>query len=602
MTLEYLWNLAFFLPYMLGSRELPQQYLDIGWQIAYDLTMASLTKKFIKGRPYYYLRECRRVNGKPKIVWQEYIGTPQQLALRLTNPRPQEIIVREFGASAAAFDIAQQLQVVSLIDRYVPKEGSQGPSVGEYLLIACVNRCVAPCSKAKTGEWYDKTVLPRLLGIKSSQLSSQRFWDNMNRVDPQAIGKIEAEISATAVSRFGLDLKCLLFDATNFFTFIDSFNDRAKLAQRGHGKEGRDNLRIIGLALMVTSDGDVPLFHSTYAGNQHDSVTFSSVAEELANRCRKLSEGACDITLVFDKGNNSKDNLAAVDNGPFHFVGSLVPSQHRRLLRIPRDKMQRLDKTLLSAVWSYRTQKEVFGIRRTVLVTYNRELYRAQAKTLRREIAKRRRKLQQLQASLQRHIDQVARGKKPTLQGTRNRVQGIIAGRHMKQLFPAKVIMGKDQIPRLHWAFSDREWKRLDRTLLGKTILFTDRDEWTDEQIVIAYRSQSHVEAAFRRMKDPRFLTFRPTHHWTDQKLKVHAFYCVLALMITSLLCRKLAHAGIRMSIARTMERLSDINEVVNLYPTPKGVEPRMQIDLSQRDVEQDAMLKALDLARYTSN
>jgi transposase len=570
--------------------------------MTYDLTMASLTKKFIKGRPYYYLRECRRVNGKPKIVWQEYIGTPQQLALRLTNPRPQEIIVREFGASAAAFDTAQQLQVVSLIDRYVPKEGSQGPSVGEYLLIACINRCVAPCSKAKTGEWYDKTVLPRLLGIKSSQLSSQRFWDNMNRVDQQAIGKIEAEICATAVSRFGLDLKCLLFDATNFFTFIDSFNDRAKLAQRGHGKEGRDNLRIIGLALMVTSDGDVPLFHSTYAGNQHDSVTFSSVAEELANRCRKLSEGVCDITLVFDKGNNSKDNLAAVDNGPFHFVGSLVPSQHRQLLRIPRDKMQRLDKTLLSAVWSYRTQKEVFGIRRTVLVTYNRELYRAQVKTLRREIAKRRRKLQQLQASLQRHIDQLARGKKPTLQGTRNRVQSIIAGRHMKQLFPAKVIMGKDQIPRLHCAFSDREWKRLDRSLLGKTILFTDRDEWTDEQIVIAYRSQSHVEAAFRRMKDPRFLTFRPTHHWTDQKLRVHAFYCVLALMITSLLCRKLAHAGIHMSIARTMERLSDINEVVNLYPTPKGVEPRMQIDLSQRDVEQDAMLKALDLARYTSN
>ena len=588
--------------YILGPVASSTQYLDMPAQVMYDLTMSSLTKKLIKGRPYYYLRECRRVNGKPKIVWQEYIGTPQQLALRLTNPKPQEVIVREFGASTAAFDIAQQLQVVSLIDRYVPKEGSQGPSVGEYLLVACLNRCVAPCSKSKTGEWYDKTVLPRLLGIKSSQLSSQRFWDNMDRVDQLAIGKIEQEISATAVSRFGLDLRCLLFDATNFFTFVDSFNDRAKLPQRGHGKEGRDNLRIIGLALMVTSDGDVPLFHCTYAGNQHDSVTFSSAAEELADRCRKLSQGVCDITLVFDKGNNSKENLAAVDSGPWHFVGSLVPSQHRQLLRITRDKMHRLKKDLLPAVWCYRTQKEIFGIRRTVLVTYNRQLYRAQVKTLRREIAKRRRKLQQLHASLQRHIDQVARGKKPTLQGTRNRVQSIVAGRHMKQLFPAKVIMGKNQIPRLRWAFSDKEWKRLDRTLLGKTILFTDRDEWTDEQIVIAYRSQSHVEAAFRRMKDPRFLTFRPTHHWTDQKLRVHAFYCVLALMITSLLCRKLAQAGIHMSIARMMERLKDINEVVNLYPTPKGAEPRMQIDLSQRDAEQTAMLKALDLARYISN
>jgi hypothetical protein len=200
------------------------------------------------------------------------------------------------------------------------------------------------------------------------------------------------------------------------------------------------------------------------------------------------------------------------------------------------------------------------------------------------------------------HIDQVARGKKPTLQGTQNRLQTIIAGRHMKQLLPAKVRIGKDQIPRLHWAFSNKEWEKLHRTLLGKTILFTDRDQWTDEQIVIAYRSQFHVEAAFRRMKDPRSLTFRPAHHWTDQKLKVHAFYCVLALMIMSLLRRKLAQAGIFMSIARMVERLKDINEVVNLYSTPKGAEPRVQIDLSQRDVEQDAMLEILDLTRYLPN
>jgi transposase len=413
---------------------------------------------------------------------------------------------------------------------------------------------------------------------------------------------MEQEISGVAVTRFGLDLRCLLFDATNFFTFIDSFNDRVELAQRGHGKEGRDNLRIIGLALMVTSDGDVPLFHCTYAGNQHDSVTFSSVADELTDRCRKLSEGVCDITLVFDKGNNSKENLTAVGQGPLHFVGSLVPSQHPELLRITRDKMRRLDKTQLPAVWAYRTQKEIFGIRRAVLVTYNRQLYRAQVNTLRREIAKRRRKLHKLQVSLQRHIDQVARGKKPTLQGTRNRLQNILAGRHMKQLFPAKVKMGKDQIPRLQWTFSDKEWKKLDRTLLGKTLLFSDRDEWTDEQIVLAYRSQSHVEAAFRRMKDPRFLTFRPTHHWTDQKLRVHAFYCVLALMIMSLIRRKLAQAGLPMSIARIAERLKDINEVANLYPTPKGADPRVQLSLSQCDSEQNKMLEILDLGRYLSD
>lgn len=421
----------------------------------------------------------------------------------------------------------------------------------------------------------------------------------MERVDEKAIRDIEREISATAVSRFGLDLRCLLFDATNFFTFVDSFNDRAELPQRGHSKEGRNNLRILGLALLVTSDGDVPLFHHPYAGNQHDAVTFASVAEELAQRCRMLGEGICDITLVFDKGNNSEENLAAVAQGPFHFVGSLVPSQHPELLAIRRKEMHRLDKRQLPGVWSYRTRKKVFGVERTVLVTYNRSLYQAQLKTLRREIRKRRRKLQKLQTSLERHVTKPGKGKKPTVAGTRNRVQAILTGRHMKELFTVTVEKGQDQLPRLLWSFNDEKWKQLDHTLLGKTLLFTDRDDWSDEQIVCAYRSQSHVETAFRRMKDPRFLTFRPTHHWTDQKLRVHAFYCVLALMILSLLCRKLADAGIHMSIARMVERLADIREIVTVYPAPKGDAPRVRRILSKCDAEQTAMLETLDLSSY---
>jgi transposase len=561
--------------------------------------MPSLTEKILRGRPYYYLRECQRVNGKPKIVWTEYIGTRQQLVQRLTNPKPDDIIIREFGALVAAFDIAKQLDIVATIDRHVPKRGDQGPSVGEYLLIACLNRCVSPCSKAKMGEWYDKTVLPRVLGIKSSQLTSQRFWDNMDRVEEESIAEIEEELSATAVSRFSLDLRCLLFDATNFFTFVDSFNNRAKLPQRGKSKEGRDNLRILGLALLVTSDGDVPLFHHTYAGNQHDSVTYASISAEMAERCRILGKGVCDITLIFDKGNNSKDNLDAVAQGPFHFVGSLVPTHHPDLLAIDRKKMHRLDKAQLPAVWSYRTQKKVFGIERTVLITFNRPLYRAQFKTLRREIRKRERKLQRLQASLQRHVEKPGNGKKPTLQGTRNRVQNIVTGRHMKDLFSARVIMGKDEIPRLRWRFKDREWQKLDRTLLGKTILFTDRKDWSDEQIVRAYRSQSHVETAFRRMKDPSFLTFRPTRHWTDQKLRVHAFYCVLALMTLSLLRRKLAQAGINMSIARMVERLAEIRETVTIYPSPEGAPARVGVKLSHCDAEQVTLMETLGLSKY---
>jgi hypothetical protein len=132
--------------------------------------MPSLTKKIVRGKPYYYLRECQRVNGKPKVVSTIYLGSPESLRERLLRPPPAEVAFQEFGGSAAAFSIAQALDVVATIDRHVPKRGHQGPSVGQYLLLAALNRCVAPTSKAQIGSWYAKTVLGRLLPLTANQL------------------------------------------------------------------------------------------------------------------------------------------------------------------------------------------------------------------------------------------------------------------------------------------------------------------------------------------------------------------------------------------------------------------------------------------------
>jgi transposase len=565
--------------------------------------MPSLTKKIVRGKPYYYLRECQRVNGKPKVVSTIYLGSPESLRERLLRPPPAEVAFQEFGGSAAAFSIAQALDVVATIDRHVPKRGHQGPSVGQYLLLAALNRCVAPTSKAQIGSWYAKTVLGRLLPLTANQLTSQRFWDNMERVSREQIAAIEQDLAHTAVARFGLDLRCLLFDATNFFTFLDSFNLRAKLPQRGHGKQGRDNLRLLGLAVMVTADGDVPLLHHTYAGNQHDSVMFHHLAEQLWRRCRAFSQKVEQITLVFDKGNNSEANLSLVDQSPVHFVGSLVPTHHPDLLAIPRPHMHRLDRSQLPAVWAYRTEKPIFGSNRTVVVTFNQQLFRAQRKTLTREINKRQRKLERLQNKLQR-LRPDARGKKPTVAGVENSVKEILRGRHMADLFTTQVSPTRQGLPRLHFHFRPAAYEKLSSTLLGKTILFTDHGEdWSDQQIVLAYRAQHHVEADFRRLKNPYYLSFRPTFHWTDQKLCVHAFYCVLGLMILNLLRRQLAQSGIPLSIVEMMNRLTDIKEVSLLYPAPqRSQEPLVRTQLSKMSKRQKQMVSILRLDQYLSN
>ena len=571
--------------------------------------MASLTKKIIRGQTYYYARECQRVDGKPKIVWQKYLGRLDDIlaaaAMRnhsISLPQPErEGLLVELGATAALYDLAARMNLSSLIDRQVPKRGN-GPSVGAYLLVAILNRCVDPRSKAQIAEWFDKTILHRLIDIQSSQLTSQRYWDNMDRLSAEAILAIEADLTVRVVEQFQLDVRRLLFDATNFFTFIDTFNNKSTLAQRGKNKEGRSSLRIVGLALLVTADFHVPLFHHTYPGNQPDAPTFAGLTDALVARCNRFVEGVEGVTLIFDKGNNSQDNLRAVDVSSYHFVGSLVPTQHPDLLQISRDELRSLAEEGLPTVYAHRTTKTVFGRKRTIVVTYNDNLFVAQAKTLQREIAKRCHRLRELRMHLESwRAGQLHGGKKPTVAATEKKVKARLKARHMKDLFRVE-IRERDGLPDVICQFNNDAWESLQTTLLGKTLLFTDNDQWSDGEIVRAYRSQYHVEAAFREMKNPHHIALRPQYHWTDQKVRVHVFTCVVALMLLSLLRRELHHKGIDLSTRRIIESLSEIREMTMLFPSENGKgKPIMKTSLSTMTKEQKLIYQALDLDRYAS-
>jgi transposase len=567
--------------------------------------MASIVKKTIRGKPYYYARECQRIDGKPKIVWQKYLGKADDIVAALTQPpgavEPGYAVVTEFGAVTALYDLAERLGFVQHIDTHVPKRGA-GPTVGTYLLVAILNRCLAPCSKAGIAEWFKDTALRRLVGIEARQLTSQRFWDNMNRVSGEALRAIERDIVGQMVRAFEVDLEQVLFDATNFFTFIDTFNERNSLAQRGKSKEGRKALRIVGLALLVSADGHVPLLHRTYPGNQADAPTFRSLVDSLVARYRELTDGAEHVTLVFDKGNNAEDNLESMEASPYHFIGSLVPTQQPQLLAIAKHRFHSLEAQGLPGVSAYRTTRKVFGVERTVLVTYNENLFVAQSRTLLREIAKRQTHLRELQRQLERwQRGELRRGKPPSVAGVSKKVQGWLKARHMKELF-AVTVEARDGLPWLTYRFDQRAWARLQKTLLGKTLLFTDNKDWSDADIVRGYRAQHHVETGFRCMKDPHHICLRPQHHWTDQKIEVHVFCCVLALMLCSLLRRELKRQGFDLSIAVLLEQLGKIREVGVVYPAKdKRRSPTLKMTLSHMSEQQRALYAALELGRYRS-
>ena len=549
-------------------------YLDLFVKLWYDLDMPSLTPKLIDGHIYYYARYCQRVNGKPKIVRQVYLGNIESMVAAAERshqpPQPLETEVAAFADVAALFDIAQRLDLVPLLDSILPAKRHQGLSLGQYLLLAAINRAVSPTSKLQFADWYRQTALTHLLPADPAALSAQNFWNHMDRVTAEHILDCEKKITQRLIERFQLDLRALVYDGTNFFTYINTLTP-AQLPQRGHNKQKRGDLRQVNLGLLVSADFHIPLFHKVYAGNVNDSTEFPSITAELSTHYRQLSESCNHITLVFDKGNNGEEAFETLESTPFHFVGSLVPSHHSELLTVPRAKFQPLTQTGLEGVEVYSTEKQVFGQMRTIVVTFNQNLYDGQLQGLTAHLDKARRKLTELQVQLQRRREgKIKGGKAPTLDSVQKQIKAICSAQFVGKILKAEVQTTTNGLE-LTFGTNQAALDHLCQLQFGKTILFTDNADWTEAQIVSAYRSQYHIEDAFKQMKDPHFLGWSPMFHWTDSKIQVHAFYCVLALLLTSLLQRELARKGERLSINRMLEELGGIRETLVIYPRRPG-------------------------------
>jgi len=564
--------------------------------------MASLQRKIIHGRPYYYLVESRRVNGRPRPVVLLYLGSADTLLKRLQQLQSEPIRARvmQFGGVAALWDLAQQLKLVELIDQYAPKR-RQGPSVGHYMLVAAINRCLAPTSKLQMPAWLRSTPLPRWLGLASGQFSAQRFWDNMELLGETQIATISEALARRLIEIFQVDVTSLVFDCTNFDTFIDTENV-SQLAKRGHAKSKRTDLRIVGLALLVSVDFHVPLLWKVYPGNQHDSITFAQAVEELTTRYQALARDCRSITLVFDKGNNSARNQELLDASGFHFVGSLVVTHFADLLAIPLAQFHPLHALDARA---FRLTRTVWGKERTLVVTFSPELKRKQIRGIEQHLGKKRRALEELQAKLRRSQKPGAKGKGYSRESLMKQAHEIVTGQYIPQILRVAVTQEQGRLT-LTYRTDASAYTRIKEEHLGKRILFTDQESWSNEQIVLAYRSQSQVEDAFADMKDPHFLSWEPMFHWTDSKIRVHAFYCVLALILGSLLQRRTAQHGLSLSLQALFKALSGIQEVTNVYPAAgkpgSPGRPHVTTTLTEMDGTQRALYRLFDLDRYRNH
>src|SRR5258706_8600352 len=290
--------------------------------------MASVIGKTIKGNTYYYLATSARVEGKPRIVEQTYLGTAAEIAQAMAGATRMPTRSRHlaFGDLAAAWSVIEKLGVVEIVDEVTgPRRADAGASVGTYLALATLNRVVDPCSKSAFADWWATTTGERFTKIRAGVLEHRRFFDALHTVTETHLVEIERRVTHTMIERFGLDVSAVALDMTNFATYIDSGNDKADLAQRGKAKQKRADLRLVGLGLVVTGDGGIPMVSHTYSGNRPDVTQFATVLDELCHRYRAVATDAAlgEVTVVFDAGQNSTANFEHLRATGIGYVTSL---------------------------------------------------------------------------------------------------------------------------------------------------------------------------------------------------------------------------------------------------------------------------------------
>jgi transposase len=546
--------------------------------------MASLQKHRVGGRTYWRIVESRRINGKPRPVPVLYLGSADELLNRLLNAPEGELRIQSFqhGDVAALMAVADRLGVVSIIDRHVPKR-ARGLSVGTTLLLAALNRACRPRSKRGWAGWARQTSLPRLFPkLRVEQLTSQFFWDQMDCVDVAALRAIEDELTQVVVEKLQIKLDTLFYDATNFFTYIASTNDKPKLAQRGHSKQKRSDLRLFSLALLVSRESQIPLCSQVYEGNRVDVKSFPDSLTRIRERLAKLAIDIEDVTLVYDKGNLSKANQRRVDEAPFGYVASLVPAHHPELMQIAVSEYRATAGERLEGVPVLRLERTIWGQRRMVVLFISETLRQGQIRGLAQHLNKAIQALEQWKEQLAK-----PRSGPRTLAAANRQIEALRSAQHLKKVLEIEYDPKRQGADRLRYWIDEQARAHLEQEVFGKRILITDRSQWSDEQILLAYRGQSDVEEAFRQLKDDEHLAIRPQYHWTDHKIHVHTFCCLLALLLARVIEHEARQLHYRQGLSGLLELLGTIRLAMVLRPAgKKGGRPRCDWMLEQSEPE----------------
>src|SRR5258707_11792285 len=569
--------------------------------------MASLVAKKKGNRLYYYLVESARVDGKPRIVHQAYLGTAEKLAelvQQRTAPIPLSASLRDFGLPGALWLAAKHSGVWPLLESLWSAPRS-GPGPAHYLLLAAIHRICDPGPKTEVGNWYEQTILASEWGFPSERFTSQAFWDAFEQILPassETLTHAEDPLDQAQLRLLGLwkekhlvGHRLLAYDTTNFYTYIASTNTRNHLAQRGHNKQGRHNLRQVGLSYVLDGESGLSLCHHVYPGNVADVEEFSVALARILRLLDQNQIARDTVTLVFDKGTAALDNTVQLEEAGVGWISALPWNQAPQELRDRASEELPPCSAEPPGVRAVAEKLLVHGQEYLAVLKYSAPFAAEQLHSLTTSIS---RALQ----SLRRFSKELNKPRaRWTEEGIQHKIQKGLSGQFLSDVIRYQ-LESRDGPWRLQFDFDQAAFERLLGRRLGRTVLLTNRMDWTAEQVVTGYDGQQQVERVFRGLKDGEWLGWGPMHHWTDRKIRIHAFYCMLGISLLQYVHKQAQTAWDGISMEQLLEELQQIQQFVLLYP-PQGEKGpnRVSTVISKQTLAQQSLAQTLGLDQLCS-
>jgi transposase len=344
----------------------------------------------------------------------------------------------------------------------------------------------------------------------------------------------------------------------------------SELAQRGKNKEGRHNLRQIGLGLLVARGSRLPIYYSVYPGNLHDSKHFEAVMDEMFGIVCGLNKTKERLTVVIDKGMNAEGNFAWIDeHSRIHFITTYSTYFAQDLAAMPLDHFEPADtkgnRYLIEENMSeecllvYRTTGAYWGKERAVIITFNPATARKQQHTFESKLEMMRQELLTMRSKVR---EQVPHWRKPDV--IRERYLRLCERLHMpSQLYELKFEQSGENL--LMSFRKDANFVSRKQSMFGKNIIITDNIDWTTGDIVEASLDRWQVEDRFRSSKDEDLVGMRPFRHWTDSKIRCHLFTCVVAMTYLRRIELKMGKSGLKRSAEEIMDDMRHLHYVLAL-------------------------------------